>query len=716
MPEPLDFTNCDREPIHIPGSIQPHGLLLVADANGIIRQISASAGQILGREPRSCLNRALAEIIPPHGEGTVNLGGRDYEETRHSSPEGTIYEFEPVGGPDASTIYSTLSDSVNAFRSSIGIRDLAETVASHIRNLCGFDRVMVYRFLADETGTVVAEAKADHLHSYEGQHFPASDIPNQARALYVRNWTRLVADVNYTPSPILSTGENKPLDLSDCSLRSVSPIHVQYLKNMGVRSSMSISLVKDDKLWGLIACHHMSPWYGSKKLRESCELIGQIVSLQIGSLEHKQNENFYRRGRAILKDLGRGMSDAESAGTGLVSRGMELLDLVNATGAAVIEDGKCHLIGATPSTEEIQRIVRWIGDKCWKTPFAVNSLSSLFPEAQRYTSSASGLLAICHSRAQSNHVIWFRPELVQTVTWAGNPDKAVTSSDAGRGLEPRSSFEAWQETVRNQCKPWSEAEISVAADLRILILEAELTSLNTQLERRVDERTSALQRAVDELNGFTYSVSHDLRTPLRGMVGNSRIILEEYGEEVSRPIRERLLSIESNALKMANLVDDLLRFARLGRQDLRKQQTNLSRLARVCAERLESHSWPCEKLDVEIEEGMSGKVDPNLMEMVYTILIENGCKYRTADQDPQVRIGKDVQDGVEVFFVKNRGIGFEMQYAERVFRPFERLHRDGEYPGTGIGLANAKRIIERHGGRIWAEGRPGEGATFYFTI
>lgn len=708
LPENPTLNNCDREPIHIPGSIQPYGMLVVLDAQNRIARVSDNASAHTGRSIEDLVGQPLPCLIEDH---KTTLNGNRYDVTER----GNILEFEPDTSENPEPIYSLVGKAVKEFQNCPGIRDLAEVVARRVRELCGFDRVMVYRFLADDTGTVIAEEKRDDLESYSGHHFPASDIPKQARALYVRNWTRLVADVDYRPSPIVPPAA-EPLDMSDCALRSVSPIHVQYLKNMGVGASMSISLVKDGRLWGLVACHHMSPWYGSKQLREACELLGQVVSLQITSIESQQAERFFRHSRETLRILTEAMIGPESTVQGLSTKGVELLDLLNATGAAVVEAGACHLIGATPSTEEILRLVRWIGDKCSRKPLAVNSLATVFPEAERYASFSSGLLAICHSRDTANYILWFRPEQIETVTWAGNPDKPMEETPQGNMLRPRTSFASWRETVRLKARPWTETEVAVAADLRIAIVEAELTSLNSELERRVNERTSALQKAVDELNGFTYSVSHDLRTPLRGMIGNSRIVLEEYGDGVSRAIRERLLAIEANALKMANLVDDLLRFARLGRQNMSVQETDLTKLALRCAERLESHGWPCEGMAIEVEEGLRAVVDPSLIEMVFTILIENGCKYRLPDQRPTIEIGRTGASENPTFFVKNAGIGFDEVYKDKLFMPFERLHLDAEYPGTGIGLANAKRIIERHGGKIWAEGRQGEGATFYFTL
>ena len=324
---------------------------------------------------------------------------------------------------------------------------------------------------------------------------------------------------------------------------------------------------------------------------------------------------------------------------------------------------------------------------------------------------ASGLLAACHSHRNGDYVLWFRPEYVRTVTWAGNPHKPAEPTP-GERLRPRSSFAEWQETVRHRSRPWKKSEIQAATELRIAILEAEIVALNQELERRVADRTEALQKAVDELNGFTYSVSHDLRTPLRSMVGHSRILIEEHAGDLDRRVRDGLTSIETAALKMSALVDDLLQYARLGRQEVRRQPIDLSQLAAQALGRLTAAGWPCENASVRIEPGLKAEGDPALIEIVLTTLLDNGCKYRHLGHGAQVEFGKDDRG----FFVRNRGIGFDMRYLHKVFEPFQRLHRDEEYPGTGIGLANAKRIVERHGGQIWAEGRPGEGATFWFTL
>jgi light-regulated signal transduction histidine kinase (bacteriophytochrome) len=486
---------------------------------------------------------------------------------------------------------------------------------------------------------------------------------------------------------------------------------LEYLRNMGVVASMSVSLIRDNRLWGLIACHHSTPWFEASDVLAACELIGQIASMQIDTVEAREERAYRERAQRLQSELVRRMAEPEGVSQGLKEDSTDLLDLVNATGAAVVHGGRVSLLGATPTEGEVNGIVEMLKGKCWPEPFATDRLSEHVPEAAQYASVASGLLAACHSQRTSDFVMWFRPEVVRTVTWAGDPNKPAEPT-LGDRLRPRTSFMAWQETVSKRSRPWKRGEIRAATELRIAIMEREITALNHELELRVAERTEALQKAVDELNGFTYSVSHDLRTPLRGMVGHSRILVEEHAENLDRRVRHGLLSIEAAALKMSALVDSLLQYARLGRQEVRREPVDLTALTRQAIVKLLEAGWPCCEVEVHIAEGMTAVADPALVEIVLTTLLDNACKYRHRDGSAHIEVGQDAHG----FYVFNKGIGFNMDYLHKVFEPFQRLHRDEEYPGTGIGLANAKRIVERHGGRLWAEGEPGVGATFWFTL
>lgn len=728
----VELDACAREPIQIPGSIQPHGVMIVVrEEDGRIDQVSESVRDHFGLLPEDLLGQPVTSLFQPEEirpftdfldragpelqNALLTVRGRRCEASVHTI--GPLVVFEAVPEIESSRrrdLYADVRDALSDLRNATNIRHLASSAAQHVRRIGGFDRVMVYRFLEDDSGTVIAEDREPSLAPYMGLHYPASDIPAQARALYLKNWIRTIHDAGYHASPMVPV-ENptlgEPLDMGRASLRSVSPIHREYLRNMGVVASMSVSLIRENRLWGLIACHHGTPWFEPSDVRAACELIGQIASMQIDTVEAKEEAIFRERAQRLQTELVRRMAEPEGVTQGLREDATDLLDLVNATGAVVVHSGRITLLGATPTEGQVKTIIDFLKGKCWPEPFATDSLSSHIPEAAAFASVASGLLAACHSQRTSDYVMWFRPEVVRTVTWAGNPHKPVEPTPGDR-LRPRTSFAAWQETVSHRSRPWKRGEIRAATELRIAIMEREITALNHELELRVAERTEALQKAVDELNGFTYSVSHDLRTPLRGMVGHSRILVEEHSENLDRRVRHGLQSIEAAALKMSALVDSLLQYARLGRQEVQREAVDLTALTRQVIEKMNEAGWPCMTREIHVAEGMKTYADPALVEIVLTTLLDNACKYRHRDGTAHIEIGEDSQG----FYVYNRGIGFDMSYLHKVFEPFQRLHRDEEYPGTGIGLANARRIVERHGGRLWAEGEPGVGATFWFTL
>ncbi len=345
---------------------------------------------------------------------------------------------------------------------------------------------MIYQFLHDGSGSVIAEARGEGVESYLGLRYPASDIPEQARRLYLTNWLRLIPDAVYTPAPIappLNPKTGRPLDLSYSVLRSVSPIHLKYLENMGVRASMSMSIVIEGKLWGLIACHHESPNFLDTRRRAACELFAQVASLQFQA----KIESEAARGRAQSGEIQRELVTALSQGefqNSLISHSPGLLDLIKADGCAVFVDGKVASIGRVPSDEQIRSLVRWLDKQSADGVYATDSLPTQFEPAKEYIDLATGLLALSVSRTPKDYVLWFRPELVQVARWAGNPHKPVAAGSDAETLNPRASFAAWEETVRFTAEPWTEQDIESATSLRTSILEVILRALDLAMRER----------------------------------------------------------------------------------------------------------------------------------------------------------------------------------------------------------------------------------------
>lgn len=741
--EPVDLTNCDREPIHIPGRIQPHGVLVaLAETDLRILQISANIQVHIGREPASMLGQPLETLVPaqyaaylrntialeniddnPLYLWTAELNGsaQRYDGLIHRHQGVLILELEPVlpgtGGPP--DFYRMVRNVVGRLQQAKGFQPFCDAVAREVQALTGFDRVMVYRFDEDGHGTVIAEAVTAGNESFLGLHYPASDIPKQARALYLRNWLRLIPSIHYAPAdivPTLTPGTEAPLDLSYAVLRSVSPIHVEYLSNMGVGASMSISLVRDGALWGLIACHHYAAKFLPFELRAACEFLAQAVSLQLGA---KEDGDFHTY-ELQLKDTGaqlvQQMAQAESWRAGLMRGSTTLLNLFDAGGAALSFGGELETLGATPAEADIHTLIGWLGSTT-DDVYATNTLARDLPALAHCATVASGVLAVPISRELGEYLLWFRPEVLQTVNWAGAPEKAVTLSDDGVRLSPRKSFALWQQTLAQHALAWQPAEMAAAArlgnTLRGVILKraADMAILN-----------EALQRSNVELDAFAYVASHDLKEPLRGLHNYAHFLLEDYQDKLDDEGKNKLDTLVRLTQRMDALLDSLLQYSRVGRVDLVLQTVNLNALL---AEVAESLRLRLEGVELRVPRPLpTVKGDAVRLAEVLQNLIGNAAKYNDKPEK-WIEVGyqsPDEQQGAarqrqHVIYVRDNGIGIRDKHFEPIFRIFRRLHaRDRFGGGTGAGLTIAKKIVERHGGAIWLESTPDLGTTFFFSI
>ena len=733
-----DLYTCDREPIHIPGSIQPHGMLLVLD-EATLRVTHASANAVRwidGDEHElDAFDPALVpairdlrdrDAIEPQPRFVRQIqweadAAHIHDVTVHRAPAGLIVELEPATDADAARGRGPGSDLLmlgvlGRLETANSVEELCRRAAAEIRRLIGFDRVLVYRFDADSNGTVVAEDRNDILPSYLGLRFPASDIPAQARELYRTNRTRLIADAGYTPVPILARTEHSwddlyepPLDLQLAALRSVSPVHVEYMVNMGTWSSFSISILHNDKLWGLFACHHQTPRRVGRHDRATCDFLGRVFSIQLAAQAQRVEYEDRIGGSTAQARLLAAMSDADDFVQGLLSHSGEMLELVGATGAAIVHEGQTHTIGVTPEPENLERIVAWLGRDHREEVFACDTLIGEMPDALDFREQASGILAISISKLHRGYILWFRPEVIRTVAWGGDPTKAIVAEEDGR-IHPRRSFEAWLETVRHHARPWRESDIAAASEFRNTIVGIIL--------RRAEERaqlSTELERSNKELEAFSYSVSHDLRAPFRHIVGYSDLLREEEGAKLSSEGMRYLNTIIDAAQNAGSLVDNLLAFSRMGRTTIHPVPIDMNALVREVVR---------EAMMEAGNRSITWKIDPlppiegdlMMMRLALGNLASNAVKYTRTCDDARIEIHAETTDDEVIFQVKDNGVGFDMRYVDKLFGVFQRLHRQEEFEGTGIGLANVRRIIGRHGGRTWAEGALNQGASFWFAL
>jgi light-regulated signal transduction histidine kinase (bacteriophytochrome) len=434
----------------------------------------------------------------------------------HRSGDSLVLEFEAADTADrfAADPLAAVQEMIAGFREACSLQVLCQLAAVRVREVARYDRVLVYRFMQDDSGWVIAESRQPELSPFLDLHYPAADIPKQARALYVKNWLRLITQVNYDPAPLLPTNNprtGEPLDMSQAILRDVSPVHRQYLRNMGIDASMSISIIRGGKLWGLIACHHYSPRLLPRHLRAVCELFGSMFSLQLEARESGEQFGARLASRTVLQNLMLNLAGADDYAIGLTQQSPNLLDYIHGGsvttdgsregGVAVCVKGQLTYLGSTPQQDHILNLVSWLDSHMIQTPgiYSTDRLSEVWPPAAAFADVAAGLLVISVSSEPSNFIMWFRPELIGTVNWAGEPKKLLQDIAHGDQLNPRKSFEVWKETVRGRSLPWTSADLDAAFDLRVSLLHVVLRRINeaAQERKRAAERDALLMLELD---------------------------------------------------------------------------------------------------------------------------------------------------------------------------------------------------------------------------
>ncbi|WP_416465570.1 ATP-binding protein [Pseudomonas sp. LFS044] len=729
---------CAQEPIQVPGSIQPHGFMLVLDDQDMrILQASENVERWLGVPAQALVGCAFADVVSenfdlrthlerlpnddvfPFHIGDVGLrhGALDTGKLRllaHRHDQVLIAEFEPLrqaaGINDQGDYYPLVRGFVSSLNNASNLQELLQQTVLQIKRITGFGRVKAYRFDAEGNGEVLAEVADDGYPQYLGLCFPASDIPRQARELYRVNRIRVIEDADYQPSPLVPAANprtGKPLDMTFAALRSVSPVHLQYMRNMGTLASMSLSIVVDGQLWGLVSCHHQQPRPVDLRTRTACELLASVLSLQIESRESHANTRKLLDLRQHIVRMISSMADHDSVSDGLRALPEVLLAFAGASGAAVISAERCDLFGQTPPEAQVNALVHWLGQRDGETVFHSDNVCRDIDELPELAEHAGGVLAVAISQIHSHYLLWFRPEQVRTVNWAGRPEKQLSPQGA---LNPRHSFEHWQEQLSGYCEPWDPLTLEGVVELRTAVLGIVLRKAE-ELAQLANE----LRRSNKELEAFSYSVSHDLRAPLRHIAGYTELLGEIEGQGLSERGRRFLTHISEAAQFAGSLVENLLNFSQMGRSALRLSDVDLNALVEAIRQEL-APDYEGREIVWEVAPLPKVIADPAFINLALHNLVANAIKYTRGREPARIEIGaRQHADETEVY-IRDNGVGFDMAYANKLFGVFQRLHRMEDFEGTGIGLASVRRIIERHDGRVWAEGQVDQGASFHFTL
>ncbi|MFJ2393120.1 ATP-binding protein [Streptomyces sp. NPDC087843] len=747
----FDLSECVQEPIHLLGRIQSHGTLLAVEADtGTVDTAALNTGRLLGIEAEELVGGPVTRVLSPEGWAEALEAGaqheavslvlpvstdaagapRMFDATAHRQGPFLILECEPraVAPPHFARYYQGVRRALTRLRTSTSAAECCQAATREIRALTGFDRVVAYRFEGEDgPGEVVAEELTDGHEPWLGLWFPASDVPPQARRLYRDNWIRVIADVDDVSvglHPPRQAGSGLPLDLSNSVLRTVSGFHLEYLRNIGVKSSMSVSVLREGELWGLIACHGDTATTVSPELRAACEFFGVAFSLQLTAIEERQQAEALAASRERLdRIVSRVTSDLE---TSLLAGDDALRTLLDADGAALCRGGRSHFSGMTVAPALLETLQAHASGLAPGTVWSTDRLSE---EPDRPgddpTSGPAGVLMVTLSRS-GDFLAWFRRERPIARQWAADPSKPVQAGPRGERLTPRGSGAVFRAVVRGQSPPWTPADRATAQELwraltgLVLRHEAELRALNDRL--RV---------ANADLDSFAHAAAHDLKEPLRGISNAAAFVIEDAAADLDATTVRRMHTMRRLAGRMDELLDSLLHFARLGRGGLHRVRVPLDRVLdsalEVAGDRLAEAQVRVIRRDLP-----EVYADEHRLHEVLVNLLVNAAKY-AADQGDRTDRTEHTDRTVEVLVdtlrtpaggtprqtvvVRDNGIGIPADRQGEVFELFRRLHGPGERGGgAGVGLAIVKRIIERHGGELWLDSEPGRGTSFCFTL
>ena len=763
------IANCDDEPVHTPGCINDHGLLLTMDRSDLlVSQVSENCPRWTGLNVDQILGRPLAAVIGdkaaqrvrhlldtealdnnPLYAMTLRLPGMSADAAPldlsiHISDGVLILEMEPTGRDEQNAAptgdyYAMVRRTLSRLRATRTLLEFCDATALEMRRVTALDRVMVYRFHADDSGEIVADAHREDLHSWMGLRYPASDIPKPAREIFKRIGIRPLPDAAGALCevvPLISPASGRPLDMTFCALRGASTMYTEYLANMGVAATLTMPILRQSELWGMIVCHHYTPTAMPYQLRAAAEFLGQMTSLEMAGAESREHLQYRHRLDSVHHAL---VSKAAADGdlSMLVEGSLGLLGGIDAGGVAVLQRDRWMVAGRTPTEQQLNELAGWLRDRMASpgnadSLYVSDALSSVYPAAAQFAQIGSGVLAVPVTKsAHGDLVLWFRPEQVQTFSWAGNPhEKPTTVGPNGARLTPRRSFDLWQEQVRGRSLPWTGIEIDSAVRLRFWMIE-----LVASRAEQLSELNTDLARSNDELDAFAYVAGHDLKEPLRGIHKNAYYLMEDAkaGRALDQGGIERIEAVMRLTVRMDNLLDALLHFARVGRLTLEFEHTDLGPVLNEAFDMMGARLLES-RVEVRIPRPMPmAWCDRIRVREVLANLLSNAVKYNDKSA-PWVEVGyidaDDLQvgkwslefsanaiSGQRIFYVRDNGIGIDDRHLDRVFAIFKRLHpREAFGGGSGAGLAIAKKLVEQHRGRIWFESAVGVGTTFYFTL
>ena len=736
-----DLTNCDKEPIHLIRYVQKHALLIACNPDDLkVKFISDNCSDFLDKNAGACINERLENLLPADAVNQIKTGlqennlnallpikthdfsaGNLYGILAHINPDGLlVLEIEPLQSTGQDMNFQLrFGTAVENIQRETRISHIFDRAAAEVRSITGFDRVMVYKFDEEGNGQIIAESRNDDLESFLGLNYPATDIPEQARVLFMKNQIRFTRDIQEECAvirPLRHPDTGGYFDQTYCSARGSSPIHVEYLTNMGVHGSLTIAVMREGKLWGLFACHHYSPITLDYRVRQYIKFLGQIISGHIvinSALEYK---NELLAAQTTRKTLLEQMIANWDAVQGLTQNEVKFTDLTDCAGGAIYTENETVTVGTTPDIATIKLIVDDFEKNRNSLVWHSHHLGADIPNLPEMPENTGGvLLLVINDVPNPQYIMWFRPEIRKVVNWGGNPEKAVVKNEEGQRLSPRKSFEKWQQIIEKCSERWGKDDVTTVLSLRSDIKEFFLKKY-----RELQVTNAELMSAYEELDSFSYTVAHDLRAPLRSIKSFAQILVEEYQDKLDFDGKKSLEIILKSAGKMDSYIENILNIARLGSASFTPTQTNMN----VMIQEIFQDVYTAEKINYPNREFTFNfthdlpmiSVDVLLMQQVIMNIIENAVKYTRKEKVGELTVSYAVENGFHVIGFADNGIGFDEKYKSKVFDIFSRLTADKTFSGTGVGMAIAAKIIAKHHGQIDCSSEQNKGTVFYIRL
>lgn len=731
-PYRVNLQNCDEEPLRHIQVVQAHACLLAVDVQDMtIRYVSENTESVIGTPWEQLMDQSLRAVLPIEvtAQIAVGMNREDGFDTLnpiqaffsidaerilknvivHRTPGYLLVEVEAASEYlQASRYQQLLSRAIGKIQHIQDYSKLFSETASVIRQVTSYDRVMVYKFDREFNGEVIAESSAEHLDSWLGLRYPHTDIPKQARDLYLKNRIRFISNGTVPPARLRmseATG-GQPLDLTQATSRGVSPVHLEYLDYMGVNNSLSLAIILEGKLWGLFALHHYSPRFVDYSIRNMLSFVGQIFSGHLSLQAANQSRQSHLSRNLARLAIGEMITKTRDLFDGLTQGTHNIMNMFpGVSGAAIHFEDRFESFRKTPPEEDIKALIEHVqslGDPENHLIYATDNLQEEFPPFEAHCEDAAGAMIIFINQEYTNWVCWFRPTVTQTIAWGGKPAKeVVTAADGSTRLGPRRSFARYIEKVEGCSAPWLKEEVDVAISLRITIV-------NSLMQRyaEVKQVNEQLKKALQDLETFSYTVSHDLRAPLRAINGFAEILTEDYGAQLEPEAHQLITKIHAGVEQMNSFITDILELSRVGNGGLSLEYQDVGSLSGEVISEVQAVYAAGVNVDINVADDMPEVVaDKRMLRQLLQNLISNAFKYMSPTAAG--RLGLEIgcrqrqQMGENVYYVSNTGPPIPEEFTRTIFEMFSRLNNQSETEGTGVGLAIVDRIVNRHDGQVW---------------